>query len=128
HAIPLALEQRGAGAGRRYATAYLRLGATGEYATVTQLVARLLDPAAAGSAATARLVDSIPMHGLLLAIGVVAKFPDSAETAIRLARAHERRMLQTSPADSAQARAALAFSLAFRAPRRAAYPPGGRPL
>ena len=89
-------------------------------------MARLLDPAAAGSAMTARLVDSIPMHGLMLAIGVVAKFPDSAETAIRLAREHERRMLQTSPADSAQARATLAFSLAFRGHLRAAYQTGGR--
>ena len=126
HAIPLGLEQRGADAGRRYATAYLRLGATGEYATVTQLVARLLDPAAAGSAMTARLVDSIPMHGLMLAIGVVAKFPDSAETAIRLAREHERRILLTRPADSAQARATLAFSLAFRGHLRAAYQTGAR--
>jgi len=89
-------------------------------------VARLLDPAAAGSAMTARLVDSIPMHGLMLAIGVVAKFPDSAETAIRLAREHERRILLTRPADSAQARATLAFSLAFRGHLRAAYQTGAR--
>jgi serine/threonine-protein kinase len=126
HAIPLALEQQGAAAASRYADAYLRLGAAGEYAAVTQLVARLLDPAAAGSATTGRLLDSIPMHGLLLAIGVFAKFPDSAETAIRLAREHERRMLEIGPADSAQARAPLALSLAFRGHLRAAYQTGVR--
>ncbi len=123
HAIQLALEQRGAAAGRRYAQEYLRRGASGDYTLTTELIARLLDPSEARSAQTQRLIDTIPMRGLMLAIGTVARWPDSGETALRLVRAHEARVLPRGATadDSARERLNGIYQLAYRGHVRDAY-------
>jgi serine/threonine-protein kinase len=125
HAIQLALELRGPEAARRYAAGYLRAGATGDYATSTELILRLLDPRVARSDGTARLIDTMPMHGQHLAYFAVAAWPDSAETVIWFARRHRERMLREA-ADSDFANGALAQALAYRGHLQDAYQLAGR--
>jgi len=128
HAIQLALELRGPAAARRYSSGYLRAGATGDYATSTELVLRLLDPQVARSDETLRLIDSMPMHGQHIAFFAVAAWPDSAETGVWFARRHLARMLReaTTAKDSTVGAAGLAMALAYRGHLQEAYRSGGR--
>jgi hypothetical protein len=128
HAIQLALEQRGPEAARRYGLDYLRAGATGDYATSTELILRLLDPRIARSDATQRLIDTMPMHGQHLAFFAIAAWPDSAETAVWFAQRHRERMLRevATGLDSILAKTGLMAALAYRGHLQEAYRSGGR--
>jgi eukaryotic-like serine/threonine-protein kinase len=125
HAIQLALEARGPDAARRYARDYLRAGATGDFATSTELILRLLDPRLARSDGTVRLIDTMPMQGEHLAFFAMAGWTDSAETAIWFARRHRDRMLREGT-DSEVANAGLSQALAYRGHLREAYQSGAR--
>jgi serine/threonine-protein kinase len=128
HAIQLALDLRGPEAARRYAAGYLRAGATGDYATTTELILRLLDPRLARSDGTARFIDTMPMRGQHLALMAVAAWPDSAETGVWFARRHRERMLReaTTAFDSSIATTGLVLMLAYRGHLQEAYRSGGR--
>jgi serine/threonine-protein kinase len=128
HAIQLALLLRGPEVARRYATDYLRAGATGDYATSTELILRLLDPRVARSDGTIRLIDTMPMPGEHLALFAIAAWPDSAETQVWFARRHGERILReaTTPRDSAVATIGLVLALAYRGHFQEAYRSGGR--
>ena len=127
HAIKLALELRGPAAARRYSSGYLRAGATGDYATSTELVLRLLDPQVARAEGTLRLIDTMPMHGQHLAFFAVAAWPDSAETGVWFARRRHARMLSeaTTAKDSTVGATGLAMALAYRGHLQEAYRSGG---
>jgi hypothetical protein len=116
HAIQLAFELRGTAAGRHYATEYLRAGATGAYAAATELVLRLSDRQAARSAATMRLLDTMPMAALHLAEHSIIEWADSAETGLWLALRARDRMLHEArtPDDSSLANRMALVALAFR--------------
>ena len=128
HAIKLALDLRGPEAARRYSRGYLRAGATGYYATSTELILRLLDPQVARSQETVHLIDTMPMHGQHLAFFAVAAWPDSAETGVWFARRHRDRMLReaTTGKDSVIGGTGLSLALAYRGHLQEAYRVGGR--
>jgi serine/threonine-protein kinase len=128
HAIQLALELRGPEAARRYATGYLRAGATGDYAISTELFLRLLDPRTARSEETIRLMDTMPMHGQHLTMFAIAAWLDSAETGIWFARHHREWMLReaTTAFDSSIATTGVVLTLAYRGHYQEAYQSGGR--
>ena len=96
--------------GRRFATALIRLNPGSAQARALRAVLRLL--AFPDSAAQARLLDSLPREELGIAYGAVARWPDSAELAVRIAR-HRLRATH-SQEDLPEARIHLAYALAFR--------------
>ena len=115
HAVGLSLQLRGPADSRRYIAGFLRSSSEGRYAELYRLADMLIDPRQAGSARTARLIDSLaPLYPYFS--GVFDRWSDSAETQIRLARAFTTQKLQRAktPADSTQSRTALALALAYR--------------
>src|SRR5437899_4091996 len=86
HLIQLALAGSDTARARRYVTAYLALTAGVPQGEGIGLVASLLDPRRAQSPELQRLLDTTSAPMLYYAWGVVWFWPDSAETAIRLAR------------------------------------------
>ena len=116
HSMQLQLELHGPDAARRYATAYLRAGAVGGYATAAELLLRLLDPRTARAPATLVLMDTMPMSGLHIAYSTVQGWLDSAETGLWVARYHRDRILRDArtAADSAMADGTWATALALR--------------
>ncbi len=116
HPVDLALNLRGPASALHYARTYLALDPEDPNAQGIRLAARLIDPAAAGSAATDRLLDTVPMIMLAHAMhNGLERWPDSAETALRVLRAHVRR--HPSPQDVPMygfSRFALAYGLAYR--------------
>jgi eukaryotic-like serine/threonine-protein kinase len=96
--------------GRRFATALIRLNPGSAQAHALRAVLRLL--ALPNSAAQARLLDSLPREALGIAYGALARWPDSAELAVRIAR-HRVRATH-SQEDLPEARIHLAYALAFR--------------
>jgi serine/threonine-protein kinase len=123
HAVELAFQLRGRDAGRRYAAAYLALEPAGATADAVRLIARVTDPARAGAAATARLLDSVPSEVLANALYGLRRWPDSAETAVALVRAVARRPSDTpsAAADAALVQRFLPLELAYRGRLRDAY-------
>lgn len=127
HTVGLALELGDPGRARRYAAAYLASAPGVVSAPNLRLEALLLDPTRAGSAETARLVDTVAGVPLWAAWGDLALWPDSGETSVRLARALLRpdRSFVGAPnpqvADSINRRKVLARTLAFRGHLQEAY-------
>src|SRR5207247_7995087 len=87
HTGGLALQVRGAAAARRSTAAFLRASTEGRFAGPYRLLDRLLDPRTANDAVTARLLDSLAPSLPVLG-GVLDRYPDSAETMIRMIRAY----------------------------------------
>ena len=90
--------------GRRYATALIRLNPESADARSLRAVLQLL--ALSDSAAQARLLDSLPGEALGTAYFALARWPDSAELAVRVARHWVR--------SQEDARIHLAYALSFR--------------
>ncbi len=86
HLVQLALAGYDTARARRYVTSYLALTAGVPEGEGIGLVALLLDPRRAQSSELRRLLDTASARMLYYAWGVVWFWPDSAETAIRLAR------------------------------------------
>jgi serine/threonine-protein kinase len=93
--------------GRRFASALIRLNPESAEARGLRAVLQLL--ALPDSAAQARLLDSLPGEALGTAYFALARWPDSAELAVRVARHWMR-----SQEDLPEARIHLAYALAFR--------------
>jgi serine/threonine-protein kinase len=126
HTIEYALRLGDPNRARRYAAAYLASTPTGVSIPNVQIDALLLDPARAGSAETARFIDTVSGVALWIAWWDLSQWPDSAETALRLARALLRpgRSFAGAPAyiaDSINRRKMVARMLAFRGHLREAY-------
>jgi DNA-binding SARP family transcriptional activator len=123
HTIELALRAGDSGAARRYATTYLALRPSGPSVPGMQLLAKLLDPAQARSPEVQRLLDTLPAEALSFAFARLLGWPDSAETAVRVAR--RLAALDSQPPDSVDnAGSPLALALARRGHLRAAYATG----
>jgi serine/threonine-protein kinase len=133
HTVQLALMVGDPGRARRYAAAYLSSAPRNRADPSLRLEALLLDRARAGSAETARLIDTVTATQLFIALWDLAQWPDSGETSLRLARAllrQDRSFVGTARhiADSLSRRKILARMLAFRGHLREAYrtaPPYG---
>jgi len=123
HCVELALELRSADDARRYAVRYLALHPRETEATGIALVAQLLDPERARSGERDRAIDSVPLPALRTAIYATLRWPDTAETALRLLRALERRAHAhgESTADSTVAAQFIPLELAYRGRFHEAY-------
>lgn len=123
HAVGLALQLRGPEAARRYAQAFLKVSSVGRYAELYRLVVKLVDPRTARTAATARELDSLASSLPFVLNDVFDRWPDSAETQVRLAAAytaHKQKSAGTA-AESLQAGLPLAIARAYRGHLADAY-------
>lgn len=90
HAIDLGFTLRGAQAGRQYTRAYLKLNPTDDEAagiTIIDGVARARDAGAAGD----DVLDNAPSDALMAGWYLIRRWPDSAETALKLLNSLARR-------------------------------------
>jgi serine/threonine-protein kinase len=88
HPVDLALNLGGPDRARRYILPYLALDPKDINARGIRLVARLIDPGQARASETRRQIDTLPVQVLVHAIaGGLGRWPDTAETGLRLARA-----------------------------------------
>ena len=115
HAIEQAFTVDGATSGLRYARAYLALNPTDKEAEGIQLVERVVHPRRARSTEMATLLDTLPFEVVRNAWSALRRWPDSAETSIRLLRvlADRSRTSAVSAADSLWI-LALPVQLAYR--------------
>jgi len=116
HPVDLALGLDGPAAARRYAALYLALKPTDVEGNGVPIQAMLLDPAGVSEAELEHLVDTASEDALAQARTALARWPDSAETQLRLLRVLARR----AGADSVP-RQRVAAQLTFRGHLREAY-------
>jgi hypothetical protein len=123
HAIELAFTLDGEAKGRRYARSYLSHDPTGPDADGIALLERMLSRQAGDAARLDAMADSVSAKALFYAWLPIRRWPDSAETALRLLRSLERRPARADPGtvDSAQMRRNLSLELAYRGRMREAY-------
>jgi serine/threonine-protein kinase len=123
HAVGLALQLRGPDEARRYAEGFLKVSTVGRYADLYRLFDHLVDPRTARSSATAHELDSLASALPFMMGGVFDRWPDSAETQIRLAGAYTAHKLPhaTTAAESSQARQPLGIAQAYRGHLADAY-------
>jgi serine/threonine-protein kinase len=127
HPVELALATQDSARARRYAEAYLSRGPTDVEGLDMALVAKLLVPSQARSAEVQATLDTSNATVLAMARSTFARWPDSAETAVRLAAALARGP-RPGPAfwsDTTVNRGRLATSLAARGHLRDAYAQAG---
>jgi tetratricopeptide (TPR) repeat protein len=87
HMVGLASQLGRPEVARRYAATYLSLDPTAHNAPDIRLASLLLDPATANGPEADRLIDTASRHAIFsAALEVLATWPDSGETAIRLLR------------------------------------------
>jgi serine/threonine-protein kinase len=94
--------------GRRFATGLIGLNPGSAQAHALRAVLRLLS--LPDSAAQGRLLDSLPREALGIAYRVLARWPDSAEVAVRIAR----HWVQAATESEEDPRSDLSHALAFR--------------
>ncbi|MEJ7809642.1 MAG: serine/threonine-protein kinase [Gemmatimonadaceae bacterium] len=123
HAVELRLSLSGADSALKYARTYLALNPTDVEAEGIRLVARLIDRKTARTAATSAILDTISEGAIATAWNALKRWPDSAETAVRLARilAGENPGGREILGDTATWRRRLATQLAYRGHVREAY-------
>jgi len=122
HPIQLAVIVDGTERARRYAEGYLRFAAVGVEDSAVQLADRLLDPRRASTSETDDFVHTASTGVLYRATATLGMWFDSAETALRLARAMVRAKPAPAPFDDSLAlRRRLARVLALRGHLREAY-------
>jgi len=128
HPIQLAGQVHGALESHRYASAYLALSPQDIEAEGIRLAERLLDSAAAGSAAVGRLLDGASRDALLSALDPLAEVPASWEPERELVRrivsnprVPESRMRDSLVLDSTFRRSLVAYDLAGHGHVDAAY-------
>ena len=123
HAVGLALQLRGAAEARRYAEGFLKVSSAGRYADLYRLFDHLADPRTAQTAATGRELDSLASSLPFMMGNVFDRWPDSAETQVRLAGVYTAHKLQHAgtAAESLQARQPLAIAHAYRGHLAEAY-------
>jgi serine/threonine-protein kinase len=116
HAIELGLNVGDTALGLRYLREYMRVTPRDNLHRGVRLVRLLLDAQLAETTAVRQLLDSVSPEVLVSARTILRRWPDSAETAVRLSRLLARRQptsLSRSP-DTALMRQRLAEELAFR--------------
>jgi len=127
HPVELSLVTQDTAGARRYAEAYLARGPTDVEGLDIALVAKLLDPAEARSAEVQQIIDTANATVLGLARSTVARWPDTAETVLRIARATAARSRVGPPvwSDTTVNRQRLTGLLASRGHLREAYAGAG---
>ena len=114
HAIDLGFTLRGAEGGRRYTRAYLKLNPTDEEAEGIAIIDGVAGNA--GSAAADKVLDQAPSDALIAGWYLIRRWPDSAETALKLLNSLARRP-RTSPTyavDSVRLWNFMPLELAYR--------------
>ncbi len=86
HVLQLALELRGPERALSLARQYLALDPTGPEVVVVRLLVALLDPMDRGHGAAQELLDGMSVNQLARALEITLSWPDTAETAVRIAR------------------------------------------
>ena len=116
HAIELGLNVGDTALGLHYLRAYMQTTPARSAHRAVQLAQRLLDPSTARSAATRQLLDTLSADVLVSCRTILRRWPDSAETAVRLSRLLAERLADPgSPLpDTALMKQRLAEALAFR--------------
>jgi serine/threonine-protein kinase len=112
HSLALSLMLDGPEAARRTAAQFLTVTRTGYEADAARLFSALLDKETAGSDDVQQMLDTLSADALFGAGRFLVRYPDSAEAAIRVARARMERDSSTSE---------LRQSLAFRGHLREAH-------
>jgi len=97
HGIPLALFLQGRAAALRYLREYLATTSSGEFPSEMQIVQHVLASGPLPTPDLERLVDTIPSHSLREIVVAIEDWPDSMETAVRMARVFARRREPTFP-------------------------------
>ncbi|NNG16694.1 MAG: protein kinase [Gemmatimonadales bacterium] len=117
HLAELTLLLEGPDAARPIVQAHLARGGSGELTEVESVTAQLLDPGRAGTEEVQQLVEGLSTEGFYQVWYDLKWWPDSAETASRVARA----WATGREGDTTAARVSLAQSLSFRGHLREAY-------
>jgi serine/threonine protein kinase len=123
HPVELAFTLRGAETGRKYAHAYLALKPTDTEAAGISILDRVASERSGESAVTDKMLDSEQSDAIMAAWYAVRRWPDSAQTGLRLLHALERKP-HSSPAyasDSIRLWNFLPLELAYRGRLREAY-------
>ncbi|PYO96941.1 MAG: hypothetical protein DMD61_13320 [Gemmatimonadetes bacterium] len=120
-AVELSLRVEDTGSARRYVAAERALGPAPYVATSLALLDKLLNPRGASSDDVTRMLDTVSGDALFEALFHLRRWPDSAETGLRLARllALPRRGYQSQ--DSSFAGWVVPVFLAYRGHVRQAY-------
>jgi len=118
HLVELGLQLRSVDTARRYADAFVALGGTAQErdveATGTRLAAALLDADAAPGRASHRLLDTLTADAVAGCCGQLARWADSSETAVRIARLSAGEPTGREPAEPGIDLTDLIAELAFR--------------
>jgi len=120
-AVELALRVEDTALARRYVGAERALGTPPNVAMSLGLIDGLLNPRRAGSAEVARMLDTVSGDALFEATISLRRWPDSAETALRLARLLAAPRHGFRAIDSASIGYAVPTELAYRGHVREAY-------
>jgi len=124
HLVELGFTLEGAPAGRAAALQYLARNPAGEHADGIRLLNLVTDPAGSADAdSVEKALDHASSDGLLNAWGLVRRWPDSAETALRFLRALARHphSSKSFAADSGKLASYLPLQLAYRGRLHEAY-------
>jgi serine/threonine-protein kinase len=124
HLVELGFTLDGAPAGRAAALQYLARNPAGEHAEAIRLLDLVTDPArASDSDSVEKALDRASSDALLNAWGLIARWPDTAETALRFLRALARhpRSSKTFAQDSTLLASYLPLQLAYRGRLHEAY-------
>ncbi len=116
HAIDLGFTLLGAEAGRRYTRAYLKLKPTDKEAEGIAIVDGVAAVGSTGAGAADEILDKAPSDALMAGWYLIRRWPDSAETALKLLNSLARRP-RTSPsyaADSVRLWNFMPLELAYR--------------
>ncbi|HEX2724110.1 MAG TPA: serine/threonine-protein kinase, partial [Gemmatimonadaceae bacterium] len=123
HAIELAFALDGAAAGTRYSAAYLRGHPTDKEAEGIAIVDRLARPGSASGIATDSILDQASAGSIMAAYFILRRWPDTAQTALRLLQSANRRP-RSSPtfvADSTRLWNYMPLQLAYHGRLKEAY-------
>ncbi len=123
HAVELGFTLEGAAGGRRFAVPYLARRPTDKNADGIRVAELVADPERSRSAASQKLLESLPTEVLISAWLRLKRWPDSSETALSLLR-HVTSRPRSSPtyvADSLRLRSYLPLQLAYSGRLREAH-------
>jgi tetratricopeptide (TPR) repeat protein len=105
HAVELALNLEDAVTARRYIRAYLALKPSDAAAEGIRVVDAVTQPRIDGAREVQTLLDTVSAEALFTAWAALRRWPDSAETALRVARLPlDRRRTSTEPSDERRRR------------------------
>jgi serine/threonine-protein kinase len=123
HPVELGFTLHGAEAGRKYAEAYLALNPTDNQAAGIAILDRIASERRGESAVTDKMLDGEPSDAIMAAWYAARRWPDSAQTGLRLLHAIERKphSSPTYASDSIRLWNFLPLQLAYRGRLRESY-------